>query len=76
MTATLMTQQLLERLAPRAGLDQVFAELLQDHFVTEQLRRLIVDEKNIYRIRDCDPYATTDLSDAAKCEAPKAAAPC
>ena len=46
----LVTQQLLEGLASRSGLDKVFSEFSEDDFVTEKLRRLIVDEKNIHRI--------------------------
>ena len=41
-------EQELERFAARGGRDQIFAELLQDDFIGEQLRRLIVHQKNIY----------------------------
>ena len=40
-------EQELERFAPRGRRDQVLAEFLQDDFIGEQLRRLIVHQKNV-----------------------------
>lgn len=46
----LMAQELLERLTARRRLDEIFAELLQDHLITQELRRVIVDQKYIHRV--------------------------
>ena len=70
-----LTQQLLQRLPSRSRLDQIFAELLQDHFIAEQLRRLIVDQQDVHWIADCAALRP-GLTDAARCEAPKAVVPC
>ena len=35
-----------------SGLDEVFAEVAEDHFIAEQLRRLIVDHENVYLLAD------------------------
>jgi hypothetical protein len=43
----LVLQQLLERGARGARLDEVLAELAEDRFVGQQLRRLIVDQEDI-----------------------------
>src|SRR5262249_1710005 len=40
-------QELIESLAPRGGLEKIFAELPQDHLVAQKLRRLIINEKNV-----------------------------
>jgi hypothetical protein len=70
----LATQQLLERLPSRTRLDERFPELLEDHFVTQQLRRLIVHEEYVDRISIA--LHGRRPTDAARCEAPKAVAPC
>ena len=44
----IVLEQELERFAAGGGLDQILAEFLQDDFIGEQLRRLIVHQKNIY----------------------------
>ena len=41
-------EQVFERLAPRGRDDKIFAELLQNDFIGQQLRRLIVDQKDVY----------------------------
>ena len=41
-------EQKFQRLAPGSGDDQIFAKLLQDDLIGEQLRRLIVDQKDVY----------------------------
>src|SRR5436190_12209558 len=46
----IVLQQELERFASGRGLDQVLAEFLQDDFIGEQLRRLIVNQKNVYLV--------------------------
>ena len=51
MTANSRRSKLRERLLSGRRLNQILAELFQDDFVTEKLRRLIVDEKDIH----CDP---------------------
>ena len=35
-----------------ARLDQIFAELAQDHLVSEQLRRLVVDQQDVDLVGD------------------------
>ena len=40
-------QQRAQRLAGRVRLDQILAELAEDHLVAQQLRRLIVDEQDV-----------------------------
>ena len=47
----LVLQQRLERLAGRVGADQLLAELGEDGVVGEQLRRLIVDDEDLDRVR-------------------------
>ena len=44
----IVLEQELKRFAPGRSLDQVLAEFLQDDFIGEQLRRLIVHQKNVY----------------------------
>ena len=46
----IVLEQELERFAAGGGLDQIFVEFLQDDFIGEQLRGLIVNQKNIYLI--------------------------
>ena len=41
-------EQVFERFAPRGGDDEIFAELLQNNLIGQQLRRLIVDQKDVY----------------------------
>jgi hypothetical protein len=41
-------EQVFERLAPRGRDDKIFAELLENDFIGQQLRRLIVDQKDVY----------------------------
>ena len=51
-------QDLLQRLPAGRGLDQVLAQVAQHHLVAQQLRRLIVDQKNIdwlVRVHRRDP---------------------
>ena len=43
-------EQELERFPPGRSLDQVLAEFLEDDFIGEQLRRLIVNQKNVYLV--------------------------
>ena len=43
----LALEQLLERLARRARLDQVLAELLEHHLVAQELGRLVVDQQDV-----------------------------
>jgi hypothetical protein len=43
----LVPEQVLERLLAGRGLDQIVAELAQDHLVGEQLRGLVVDQQDI-----------------------------
>ncbi len=43
-------EQELQRFAPGRSLDQVLAEFLQDDFIGEQLRGLIVNQKNVYLV--------------------------
>ena len=40
-------QQVFQRFAAGGGDDEVFAELLQDHLIGEQLGRLIVDQEDV-----------------------------
>ena len=40
-------EQVFQRLAAGRGDDEVFVELLQDHFIGEQLGRLIVDQQDV-----------------------------
>ena len=47
MTASFVLEQEFQRLAGGARLDQVLAELAQDHLVGQQLRRLIVDQQDV-----------------------------
>ena len=47
----LVLEQDLERLARRVGLDEVLAELAEDHLVAEQLGGLIVDQQDVDSIR-------------------------
>ena len=46
-------EKVLQRLAAGSGDDEIFAELLQDHFIGEQLRRLIVNQQNVYVVLVC-----------------------
>ena len=41
-------EQVFQGFATGSGNDEVFSEFLQDYLVGEQLRRLIVDQKDIY----------------------------
>ena len=47
MTATSFLSRIFQRLAAGGRHDQILAELLQDDLIGEQLRRLIVDQKDI-----------------------------
>ena len=47
----LVSQQLLQRLVGRVRLDQVLAELGQDHLIAQQLGRLVVDQQDVDRRR-------------------------
>ena len=61
-------QQRPQRLAGVVRLDQVFAELAEDHLVAQQLRRLIVDEQNV------DWFAPVHLSQTYRCSHMRSAA--
>jgi hypothetical protein len=43
----LVLEEMLESLTPGGGLDEILAKALQDDFVAEKLRRLIVDQKDV-----------------------------
>ena len=43
----IIAEQLLHGLTCRSGLDQVFAQLTEDHFIAEQLARLIIDHEYV-----------------------------
>ena len=61
----LVLEQDLERLAAGGRDDQVLAELLQDDFIGQQLRRLVVDQKDVdlFMVH----HLATPISDAATC---------
>ena len=71
-----VAQQLLERLPARGRLDEILAQLFEDHFVAEKLCRLIVDDQDIHRIAIALDSHSPCLIDVARCEAPKAVAQC
>ncbi len=68
-------EQVLERLAAGRCLDQIFAELPQDHLIAQQLRRLIVDQQDIDLVV-LRSFRLSRSSGAATCAAPTAIARC
>jgi uncharacterized protein YihD (DUF1040 family) len=55
-------EQLLQRLVRRAGLDQVIAELAEDHLIAKQLSRLVVDQQNVDLILGARIYSNCNSS--------------
>ncbi len=70
-----LPQQLLKRFSSGRSLDEILAKFSQDDFIAEELRRLIVDQKNIHRILAGMHLPPRNLSDEAKCEESTATVP-
>ena len=71
----LVLEQMLQRLLAGRGLDQVLAQLAQDHLIGQQLRGLVVDQQDVDLVvlAIMRRFAS---SGAATCAAPTAAARC
>ena len=67
-------EQIFERFAPGRGDDEIFSEFLQNNFIGEQLRRLIVDQKDVYLFDG--PSSQLPISGVATCVWQEAVALC
>jgi hypothetical protein len=70
----IIAQELIERVTSRGRLEQRLVERLEDYLIAQELRRLVVDEK------DVDPvvavHARRPISGATTCEVQRGAARC
>ena len=58
-------EQVFQRLAAGSGDDEIFAELLQDDLIGEQLGRLVVDQQNVHLL--VVHHVARAISGAATC---------
>ena len=70
----LVPQQVLQCLAGGVRLDQILAELGEDHLIAHQLRRLVIDQQDVDLVAWL--MRTASFNDAATCAVPTAAARC
>ena len=61
----LVLEQVLERIPAGGGDHEILAELLENDFIGKQLRRLIVDQQDIYLLVLC--HLPAPISDVATC---------